>query len=184
MTQSAATTQPVTQSPVLVSGELYDEVVRWLYTEAELLDELREREWLERMVSPEIVYQVPLRQNVERARGSGFTARTYHFDERYGSLEARVARNETEYAWAEDPPSRPRHFVTNVRVTPGPDDTVQVRSNLLVYRTFRAEPRPEIFSGERQDVLQRDERGDLRLLRRLVLLDAVVLETHNLSLFL
>jgi ethylbenzene dioxygenase beta subunit len=167
---------------VVVDRDITDEVVRWVNTEAALLDGWREREWLERMVSSDIVYQVPLRQNVERARGTGFADVAYHFDERYGSLEARVERNETEYAWAEDPPSRIRHFVTNIDVQIRNDDTFSVRSNLLLYRTYRAEPRPELFSAERQDVLRR-EAGALRLLHRKVLLDAASLEAHNLSLF-
>ena len=95
---------------VRAGSALHSEVVEWMDTEAELLDEYREREWLEEMVSREVVYQVPLRQTVERARGTGFAADTYHLDETYGSLASRVARNETAYAWAEDPPSRIRHF--------------------------------------------------------------------------
>ena len=35
---------------------------------------------------------LPLRQTVERARGTGFAESTYHLAETYGSLESRVAR--------------------------------------------------------------------------------------------
>jgi ethylbenzene dioxygenase beta subunit len=134
------------------------------------------------MVSRDIVYQLPLRQTVERARGAGWVEGTYHLDERYGSLNSRVARNETAYAWAEDPPSRIRHFVTNIRVTPGADDQVEVRSNLLIYRTRQDGVTPQILSGERFDVLRR-EGGALRLLQRRVLLDLTAIGTHNLSIF-
>ncbi|MEV5988907.1 aromatic-ring-hydroxylating dioxygenase subunit beta [Streptomyces sp. NPDC052051] len=81
--------------------------------------------------------KVPIRQTVERASGTGFVAGAFHLDETYGSLESRVARYETQYAWAEDPPSRIRHFVTGVRATADAEDPdlVHVRSNLLVYRT-------------------------------------------------
>ncbi len=161
---------------------LYNEVVEWMDTEAELLDDYREREWLEGMVSRDVVYQVPLRQTVERARGTGFLAGTFHLDETYGSLESRVARNETAYAWAEDPPSRIRHFVTNIKVTDEGDARVAVRSNLLIFRTRQDQTQPQLLSGERKDVLRR-EAGELRLLRREVLLDLTVIGTHNLSIF-
>jgi ethylbenzene dioxygenase beta subunit len=166
----------------LAPRDVQDEVARWLTREARLLDDLREREWLDQMVSADITYQVPIRENVERARGAGFGDSGYHVDERHGSLEARVARNETEFAWAEDPPSRIRHFVTNVEVTEVGDGSISAVSNVLIYRTYRGEPRPELLSAERQDVVRRED-GALRLLRRTVLLDATALEVHNLSLF-
>ncbi len=45
-----------------------------------------------------------------------------HWDENKYSLSRRVARFATEHAWTEDPPSRLRHYITNVRTfrTPRP----------------------------------------------------------------
>lgn len=162
--------------------DLHAEVRDWMYQEAEFLDDGFERKWLETMVSKDVVYQVPLRQTVERARGAGWVDGTYHLDERYGSLETRVARNETQYAWAEDPPSRIRHFVTNLRVAAGQDGLVQARTNLLIYRTRQDGVVPQMLSGERWDVLRRED-GVLRLLERRVLLDLTAIGTHNLSIF-
>jgi ethylbenzene dioxygenase beta subunit len=162
-------------------AELFAAVNHWLSLEAELLDDRREREWLEHMVSKSIVYQVPVRITVERARGSGFCDSTFHLDERYGSLNARIARNESGYAWAEDPPSRCRHFVSNVRVGRSVDNAIKVRSNVLIYRTRQDQTSPQILSGERQDVLN-VEQDELRLSRRLVLLDLTAIASHNLSL--
>ncbi|HJT92997.1 MAG TPA: aromatic-ring-hydroxylating dioxygenase subunit beta [Mycobacterium sp.] len=167
---------------VSVASEVYDEVVQWIYAEAELLDAWKEREWLEEMVSKDIVYQVPLRQTIERARGNGFAQGAFHFDERFGSLETRVARNETEYAWAEDPPSRIRHHISNIRVAAG-DQGFQVSSNLLIFRTHRDAIKPELLSARRDDLLRRDDHGRLRLLRRQVFLDATIINTHNMALF-
>jgi ethylbenzene dioxygenase beta subunit len=161
---------------------LRDEVEQWLYREAELLDDGLERTWLEEMVSADVAYQVPLRQTVERARGAGWVDGTFHLNERYGSLSTRVARNEGAYAWAEDPPSRIRHFVTNVRSTVTADDTIAVRSNLLIYRTRQDNVVPQLLAGERHDILRREETS-LKLLRRSVLLDMTVIGTHNLSIF-
>ncbi|MGI6873354.1 aromatic-ring-hydroxylating dioxygenase subunit beta [Amycolatopsis sp. 3B14] len=162
--------------------DLHAETRDWMYAEAELLDDGFERKWLETMVSKDIVYQVPLRQTVERARGAGWVDGTYHLDERYGSLETRVARNETQYAWAEDPPSRIRHFVTNLRVREDADGLVRARTNLLVYRTRQDAVVPQMLAGERWDTLRRED-GVLRLLERRVLLDLTAIGTHNLSIF-
>ncbi|GAA2357719.1 aromatic-ring-hydroxylating dioxygenase subunit beta [Dactylosporangium salmoneum] len=171
------------QKPLSVASVEYVEATDFLLLEAELLDDLREREWLETMVSKDVVYQLPIRETVERARGRGFIEGTFHLNENYGSLSSKVARNETKYAWAEDPPSRLRHFVTNVRVRRhGDADKLAVRSNVLIYRTRQDHTVPQILAGERHDVLRREEDG-LRLLERVVYLDLTVIGTHNLSLF-
>ncbi|MGA4538973.1 aromatic-ring-hydroxylating dioxygenase subunit beta [Uniformispora flossi] len=163
--------------------DVYAEVLDWVHTEAELLDDYREREWLEHMVSRDVTYEIPLRQTVERARGKGFSTDAFHLRETYGSLDSRVARNETKYAWAEDPPSRIRHFVTNLRVRE--DETsgeLHVRTNQLVYRTRQDQADPQLLAYERADVLRRED-GRLMLLRRDVLLDLTVVKTHNLAIF-
>ncbi len=176
-----STMASATAQPLRIGSEVWSEVAGWLSREAELLDGAREREWLS-MLSPDVVYQVPVRQTVERARGSGFLEGTYHLAETYGSLESRVKRNETPYAWAEDPASRVRHFVTNIRVAEIGDGLLEVRSNLLIYRTRADNTVPQRLSGERQDVLRRVA-GELLLCRRLVLLDLTAIGTHNLAIF-
>lgn len=169
--------------PLSVSDPAHVAVVDFLMFEAELLDDLAERRWLEECVSRDVVYQLPLRQTVERSRGNGVAAGLYHLNENYGSLNSKVKRNETDYAWAEDPPSRVRHFVTNVRVRRGREEgTLAVRSNILIYRTRQDQTTPQLLSGERHDVL-REEDGKLRLLRRSTVLDLTVIGTHNLAIF-
>jgi ethylbenzene dioxygenase beta subunit len=175
--------QTVTQHRLASNDPRYAEVVDFMLYEAELLDDLKERQWLTELVSREIVYQVPVRETVERARGFGFSATTFHLNENLGSLESRVARGETPYAWAEDPPSRVRHFVTNIRVREhGDEDLLDARSNILIYRTRQDQTNPQMLSGERWDVLRRED-GRLKLLQRVVYLDLTVIGTHNLSLF-
>lgn len=168
--------------PLSITSTEHARAVDFLHYEAELLDNLQERAWLEELVSKDIVYQVPLRQTVERVRGNGVVEGMFHLNEDYGSLSAKVARNETQYAWAEDPPSRVRHFVTNVRVRPGEGDTLLVSSNLLIYRTRQDQTVAMLLSGERRDILRHEE-GALRLVRRWVLLDVTVIGTHNLAIF-
>jgi 3-phenylpropionate/cinnamic acid dioxygenase small subunit len=165
------------------SVETYWEVYSFLMHEAELLDERRERDWLE-LFTDDAEYLMPVRVNRERGEGDGFSEEAFYFEETRGSLELRVRRLETEYAWAEDPPSRTRHFVTNVRVVPGEEeDEVAVRSNLLLYRSRGSDPHQDLLSAERKDVLRKED-GQWKLKKRVILLDHSVLTTHNLSIFL
>ena len=165
------------------SLETYWEVYSFLMGEAELLDERREREWLESCVTEDVEYLMPVRENRERSEGTGFSDESFYFQETQGSLELRVRRLETEYAWAEDPPSRTRHFVTNVRVSGGDEEgEVAVKSNLLLYRSRGSDPTADILSAERRDVLRKEE-DRWRLRRREILLDHSVVMTHNLSIF-
>lgn len=167
-----------------IADPRYIEAADFLYKEADMLDELREREWLTSMVSADIVYQVPIRQTVERARGTGFERSTFHLNEDHGSLSARVARGETKYAWCEDPPSRVRHFITNIQVfaDAADADELAAKSNILLFRTRQDQTTPQLLSGVREDVLARED-GELKLRRRTVLLDHTVIATHNLSMF-
>jgi len=165
------------------------EVLDFLHREAALLDEGRYREWLS-LLTEDVVYRIPVRLTRERPPQGGYggiAEGMLHMDEDRASLEMRVARLETGFAWAEDPPSRLRHFVTNVRVgEPVRGDRgeeVEVRSYLLLFRSRWDRPDFTFLSAERQDLLRR-ENGGWKLARRLVILDHSSLPTHNLSFFL
>jgi ethylbenzene dioxygenase beta subunit len=152
----------------------------FLYREAELLDDGRFREWLD-LLTDDVRYRVPVRQTRERGE-SGVSDEMFHLDEDRDSLTLRVDRLETGFAWAEDPPSRVRHFVTNVRARPR-DDELAVRSNLLLYRGRWDRAEHDLLSAERHDVLRPGPDG-LRLAARTVVLDATTLPTLNLAIFL
>ena len=165
-------------------SQLYFECVEWLNHEAEILDDNHVREWFDELIDAEIDYRVPIRVTRSRSEGAGFSEDGWHMLDDWGSLEARVMRLETEYAWAEDPPSRARRFVSNVRVSHGEtDDTAGMRSNLMIYRGRYDQPDFNLIVGERHDTLVRVE-GAWKLRKRLVLLDHATLGTHNLALFL
>jgi 3-phenylpropionate/cinnamic acid dioxygenase small subunit len=159
------------------------EITDWMYMEAELLDAGKYREWL-LLVTDDVRYVVPLRVTREREAPTDLVAGMALMDDDHNSLEMRVLRLETEFAWAEDPPSRSRHFVTNIRVKPGVgDDEYLVKSNLLLYRTRGDNPVYDLLSGEREDELRRD--GDGFLLRsRSVVLDQSTIQTHNFALIM
>lgn len=166
--------------------DLTRKVADFLNREAQLLDEGRLREWLD-LLTDDVRYQVPIRVTKERHGEGGLTGVVedmFHLDEVRESLEMRVARIETGFAWAEDPPSRLRHFITNVRVdeVPGTEHEVEVRSNVLIYRTRGDKPDYDILSAERQDRLRQVD-GSWKLARRRVILDNTTVPTLNLSFF-
>ncbi|WP_137144051.1 aromatic-ring-hydroxylating dioxygenase subunit beta [Mycolicibacterium sp. CR10] len=161
---------------------LRSEVEDFLFEEAELLDEGRFHEWLG-LCTEDIRYIIPVRLSRERANGEGISSTMTHWDDDYAGLQLRVLRLDTEYAWAEDPPSRIRHNVSNVRVRPASEpDEYDVRSNVLVFRNRGDSPKYDLISAKRQDVIRRCETG-LRLASRRVVLDHAVLGTHNLAFF-
>jgi 3-phenylpropionate/cinnamic acid dioxygenase small subunit len=155
----------------------------FLFQEARLLDNWRLRDWLA-LVTEDIDYRVPIRTTREKTAGSGFSDTTFNMFEDWASLKARVARLEHEYAWAEDPPSRTRRFITNVVATGKTDKgEVQVESYLLLFRSKTDQLTNELISGERQDLL-RNVGGQWKLAKRLVLLDHTVIPSRYLSVLL
>lgn len=162
-------------------SSIYAEIVEFLYREAELLDDNQFAEWLN-ILTEDIHYVMPVRTTQFRAKGDGFQDVAF-FEENYVSLRTRVKRLETEFAWAETPPSRTRHFITNVLAEPAEKaGEFLVRSSFMVART-RSEQGYQLFTGRRQDVLRRSDNGDLKVAERRILIDQTVLSGSNLSIF-
>lgn len=161
----------------------YAEVLEFLYYEAELLDGRRFAEWLE-LLAEDLRYRLPIRLNRVGGEGPDYSEDTEIFSDNLASLQLRVRRLGTGYAWAETPPSRTRHLVSNVRVrtTDNPQE-LDVHSYFLVYRSRASEPNADLFSGERHDLLRRTNAG-WRLARRTILLDQAVVGARHLSIFL
>lgn len=161
---------------------LHRELEAFLFHEAALLDAGRFGQWLE-LLADGIDYRIPVRLTRERtATDRQFSERSFHMVEDLGSLRARVARFDTEYAWSENPPSRTRRFVSNVRVTNLDGEVAEVRSNLL-FSSARESSAAVLLSGERRDRIHRCA-GGWKLLARLVLLDHTTLPLPNLAVFL
>jgi 3-phenylpropionate/cinnamic acid dioxygenase small subunit len=125
---------------------------------------------------------VPVRLTRERGAGSDVHMGAPHFQDDMVTLRMRVERLKTEFAWAEDPPSRTRRFVTNVRPLMVGDD-VGVRNYLLMYRSRGDDTSAELISCERHDRLRRTASG-LRLCQREVVLDQATLAMRNLAVML
>jgi 3-phenylpropionate/cinnamic acid dioxygenase small subunit len=167
-----------------VSPELQHEIEQFLYLEAALLDEGKFHEWLA-ILADDVHYWMPTRYNRsrrERALEFSKANEIAFFDEDKPSLQRRVKRLDTGMAWAEDPPSRTRHLVTNVQVRPRPGGVeYDVSSNFLLYRT-RLETDLNVFAGRREDLLRKSP-GGWRIAKRTILLDQNVILAKNLSVF-
>lgn len=158
-------------------------VERFYSVETSLLVQRRYREWSE-LLTDDVAYQMPVRVNRPPDQGPDHSAESFHMDETRRTIEMRVERFEGPVAWAENPPSRMRYFVTNLRATVvEPTDEVDVISDFLFTRLHGANPQYEMLTGERHDRLVEID-GTLRLSRRVVLLDNITLLTHNLAFFL
>ncbi|MDR5676432.1 MAG: 3-phenylpropionate/cinnamic acid dioxygenase subunit beta [Armatimonadota bacterium] len=160
----------------------YHAAVDFLHQEAELLDARRWRDWLA-LLAEDVTYEMPVRVTRARTLEDSTLADMDHFREDRFALQKRVERLETEYAWTEDPPSRTRHFVTNVQVFRAASGDLVVKSYLLLFRSRGDTRPPEWVCGERTDRLRRTPEG-LRLVHRRLVVDESVLRTQNLAIFL
>lgn len=165
---------------------LQHEVEQFLYAEAALLDERRFDEWLA-LFTHDLHYFMPNRisQTARDARGAKWGKEGFAlFDDDHASLASRVKRLATGNAWAEEPPSRTRHMVFNVRVHELDARTLNVALNFAVYRS-RRERDEDTFFGSRVDRLRRVDGADagFRIAARHIALDQTVLTHHNLSIF-
>jgi 3-phenylpropionate/cinnamic acid dioxygenase small subunit len=169
--------------PIPYTDEGHQRAAQWLTEEAYLLGKQFYVQWVERMTE-DVRYKMPVRVTTAKAAGFDTLAGMSHFDEDLFSLRKRVARFETEHAWTEDPPSRLRHFVTNVRTFRGERaGELRVESYVLVFRS-RGDVRDAYFlSAGRTDVL-REVDGELKLARRDIEVDESVLRMQNLGIFL
>jgi phthalate 3,4-dioxygenase subunit beta len=162
---------------------------QFLVDEAYLLDAQHYETWLGTLTD-DIRYVMPVR--VTTARGAGFDTSPgmAHFDEDKYSLTQRVARFATEHAWAEDPPSRLRHFITNVRTfecdsLDGIEGQLVVESAELLFRSRGDVNESALLSCGREDLLRwSDESKTWKLARRRIIADESVLRMQNLAVFL
>lgn len=163
---------------------------QFLVDEAYLLDAQQYEAWLETLTD-DVRYVMPVR--VTTARGAGFDSSPVrgpgmaHFDEDKYSLSQRVARMGTEHVWAEDPPSRLRHFITNVRTfehdRPQGPAHLLVESAELLFRSRGDVNDSALMSCGREDLLRWC--GDRwKLARRNIIADESVLRMQNLAVFL
>ena len=168
---------------------LKDEVERFLFAEAELLDDRQYEEWLE-LLEDDIRYWMPMRRNVKFGElEREFTREGQDinwFDEGKDTLTRRVNQILTGVHWAEEPLSRICHIVSNVQVLdaqPSMSDPseVSVKCRFIIYRN-RVETETDFLVGKREELLRKTS-GGWKIARRKIVLDQNVLLAKNLTFF-
>lgn len=159
------------------------------FREADFLDERRFDEWLD-MFSADLRYRMPMARNL----GARDIAKEYlngkldvaWLDEGKQTLATRVAQIKTGSHWAEEPPSRTAHIVTNIRIleaTPSGVEPQELATScrFVVYRN-RGSDQEDTLIGRRLDRL-RCEEGQWKICERTVLIAHSILLSGNLSFF-
>jgi len=175
-----------TTSELTLEQMLLDrEIERFLYHEAALLDERRFSEWAE-LLADDIHYHMPIRRNVKfgewHRENTDTNSEISWFDEGKQTLQGRVRQLETGVHWPEEPFSRIRHLITNVRVLEVRNDEVEVNSNFFVYVNHLRDEEV-MFIGTRYDVLRRDSATGWKIAKRTILLDQNILLAKVITTF-
>ena len=166
-----------------IEERIESDCARFMWREAELLDRRQFEDWL-LLLDDRIDYRIPVRTTRLAQDGSGFSTVAFFMKEDRATLSMRVKKLKSVYAWAENPPTRTRRLLGNVRVEcAAAEEEYAVTSNFAVY-CFRGDDHiPIVLTGERQDIVTHFGE-DWRLKKRLVLLDTTVLGMESLSIFL
>ena len=161
------------------------EIERFLYDEAAMLDERRFSDWGD-LLAEDIHYHMPIRRNVkfgeQDRENTSSESEISWFDEGKRTLMGRVRQMNTGVHWPEEPFSRVRHIITNVRVLAVDGDEVEVSSNFFVWSN-RLRDEVVMFIGTRSDILRRDSETGWKIAKRLILLDQNVLLAKVFSTF-
>lgn len=168
---------------VALGSEVYNRLLETLYDEAAALDERRFDDWVA-LLAQDLIYTAPLRLTRNGPNKDRDVVRTTkHFDENYGSILMRTGRL-SKSAWAEDPPSRTRRFVTNVRIAEAETaNEYEVVSYLFVERSRFDNPENERLTAERRDTWRLVD-GAYKLANREIIVDQSTLGMSNLAIFL
>jgi 3-phenylpropionate/cinnamic acid dioxygenase small subunit len=164
-----------------VDPETHQRVESFMYRETDLLDTFALEEWLE-LLADDFTLSVPVRAS--RDPGSEqdeFSSRSFYLREGIERIRERVGRLQKEYAWSENPRSRVRHVIGNVRILEAENDELTVSNNQHVFRSYGDTPDHDLLSGQRHTVLRETADG-FRIADRTVYLDHTVLNTKNITL--
>jgi len=180
MDDVAAKTAP---APFKAPLDLQHEIEQFLFFEASLIDEHRFRDWLG-LLAEDVTYTLSTNtQALVRDRRRGVAPpRSYIFHDNKDTLERRVARLESGFAWAEEPQSRTRHILTNIRILAVAGDEVTVTLNYLVHRAAKQRDHHS-FIGTRVDRVRRHGESWLVASRALEL-DEFVLMSASVPIFI
>jgi p-cumate 2,3-dioxygenase beta subunit len=144
------------------------QVEDFLYEEAALLDAWRLDDWL-KLLTEDAVYNVP--SNDRPDADSKDTL--FIIADDINRIRARVTRLKKSDAHAEQPPSRTRRLISNVRIVSRNGPTLRVEANFSVHR-FRRDGNVRPYVGHYRYKL-RVEGGKLKIAKREAVIDAMEL---------
>jgi 3-phenylpropionate/cinnamic acid dioxygenase small subunit len=169
---------------IAIGSPIYNRLLEAYYDEASALDELRYADWVD-WLAKDVLYTVPQRLTRSLAdHDQSIDRSVMHYDENYQTLSARARRLRGNSAFAEDPPSRTRRLITNVRVeATDVEGEYKVLNYFLLTRSRFEQIKMAVLSGERNDRV-RDLGDRFELVSREVIIDQSVLGMPNLAIFL
>ena len=144
-------------------AELRERIERFLYREAEFMDESRFDEW-DALWADEALYWVPC--NDDDADPALQVAIIY--DDRNG-IRDRLARLKSSAAHSQQPRSRMRRLISNVVFGQTPDGLVEVLSNFMLAELRHG--RQDLFAGRSIHRLQQRGDGFLITYKKVLLLN-------------
>jgi p-cumate 2,3-dioxygenase beta subunit len=143
----------------------------FLYEEAALLDEWRLQEWLD-LLTEDATYEVP---STDTPDGDARTT-LFIIADNIERIRSRVNQLLGKSAWAENPPSRTRRLISNVRIREVNGDMIRVTANFAVYR-LRSEQMDTYVGRYEYTLVLRD--GGLKIRQRRAILDLEALRPHG-----
>lgn len=149
--------------------DLLDDVARFLFHEAELLDEWRLDDWFS-LFAEDGRYFVPSTD----VRDVNRPAVLPLVDDDATRLGARVERLKSEHAHAEHPRSRTRRMITNITASTNNGGGIAARANFVIHR-FR-HGKVDLYVGRYEHRLVRHHDAEFRFSRRVAVLDLETLE--------
>jgi 3-phenylpropionate/cinnamic acid dioxygenase small subunit len=168
----------------LADAQTHFELEQFYFLEAEFLDDGRFADWLE-LLADDLHYWAPTRTNrLRRQQALSVSApgEAAYYDETKESLAWRIRRFDSGMAWAEDPPSRTRHLISNISARERSDGLLQVRSAFIVYRN-RLQTEVDLYAGGRNDIVRRTGIHGFEVVKRTILFEQNVLLMKNISTF-
>lgn len=159
------------QSAAAAATPTRSEVEDLLYLEAEMLDAWQLEQWLE-LLTDDVVYEVPPTDAPDADR----TSTLFLVADDAARLRSRIDQLLSGRAWAEEPRSRTRRLISNVRLGERRGDELDVTANFCVHR-FRA-GKSDVYVGRYEYVLSLTPSGPLIRQRRAVL-DLESLRPHG-----
>lgn len=144
------------------------EVEEFLYAEAALLDAWDLDGWLA-LLTDDARYHVPANE----MRGGDPAETLFLIADDINRIRARVARLQDRSAHAEQPRSRTRRLISNIRITGQEGGEIEVEANFAVHH-FRRGERLREYVGQYRYRLRLTP-GGLRIVRREAVLDALEL---------